>query len=381
MTSIPIYKKRIGHSYLVWFQKSNLYFQLEEPAWFVFTKVRQRYKTETIANAFAYRYSTTFEESVGFVKEIRQNINRLNKPSTSAESAKEELNKQKNHVFSPYSVHLYKLGNSTVSFAYENESFEYYIHPLIGHLTTSMVDEHVHQFELFSCDESIVFRYNGDIKGSWKSDESHLVKGMIFMYLINVMYKKTEDDWLMTVHASAITNGKKTILFSAAPGNGKTTMAALLQTRGFKMISDDFVPFDRERQYAYPFPIAMSVKEGAMKILAKHFPELKNIEATTISPEKTVRYLAGEKQNVSVDDIFPVNEFVFIKYDPSVDFNFEKLEPIPGLKQLLDQTWVPPNKENARILFDKILYKSFYQLSYSNNEIALDAITKLFEND
>jgi hypothetical protein len=381
MTSIPFFKKKVGHSYLVWFQNSNLYLQLEEPAWFVFRKTRQRYKSETIAKDFSLRYGAGPEESLSFVQEIRQNIKKMNTPFPDSDLTPEPIVELNSHFFSPYSVHCYKLGNQVISFSFENAAFEYYIHPLIGHLEILEKNGESPLFELFAHKEAIVFRFNGEVKGSWNSDETHLVKGMIFMYLINVMYKKTENDWLMTVHASAITNGRKTILFSAAPGNGKTTMAALLQAHGFKLISDDFVPIDRDFQHAHPFPIAMSVKEGSMKILASYFPELEHKQLSFISPEKSVRYLATGNKDELIENVFPVKEFIFIKYDPSVDFTLEKLDCLKGIRLLLDQSWVPPVKGNAEILFEKILLKSFYQLTYSNNKKAMEAITKLFEND
>jgi hypothetical protein len=287
----------------------------------------------------------------------------------------------KTYSFSPFYIHHYKLGNQQITFSFESLDFEYYIHPLIGHLETTKKKGESSLFELFAHQESIIFRFNGEVKGIWTSNETNLVKGMIFMYLINVIYGKTEEDWLMTVHASAITNGRKTILFSAAPGNGKTTMAALLQAHGFRLISDDFVPIDREFQHAHPFPIAMSVKEGSMKILALHFPELEQKQLNFISPEKSVRYLATGNKDELIENVFPVKEFIFIKYDPSVDFTLERLDSLIGFRLLLDQSWVPPVEGNAEILFEKILPKSFYRLTYSNNEKALKAITNLFEND
>jgi hypothetical protein len=261
MTSIPFYKKKVGHSYLVWFQNSNLYLQLEEPAWFVFRKIRQRCKTETIAKEFSLRYSVGQEESLSFVREIRENINKMNTPFPGSDLTPQAMAELNCHYFAPFSIHRYKLGNERISFSYEDSTFEYYIHPLICHLETTEESDEIPLFELFGHEESIVFRFNGEVKGIWKPDETHLVKGMIFMYLINVMYKKTEDDWLMTVHASAITNGRKTILFSAAPGNGKTTMAALLQTQGFRLISDDFVPIDRDFQHAHPFRLQCQLRK------------------------------------------------------------------------------------------------------------------------
>ncbi len=378
MSAIPFLKKKIGHFYLVWFENSNLYLQLEEPAWFVFRRIRQRCKTETIATEFAVRYNASFDESLSFVEEIRQNITKMNQVPKVPVQVSTDLS---SYAFEPFSTHRYKLGNQIITFTYESREFEYYIHPLIVHLETTDEAIECPVFELFAYMDSIIFRFNGEVQGNWGPDETHLVKGLIFMILINVMYQKTMDDWLMTVHASAITNGRKTILFSAAPGNGKTTMAALLQAKGYQLISDDFVPIDNKLLHAYPFPIAMSVKEGSMDLLSSHFPTLAQKPLNFISPEKSVRYLAPGYHPDFAKNIFPVHDFIFIKYDKSVDFRLEKLDPIKGISLLLDQAWVAPSRGNAEIFFDRIIQKSFYQLSYSNNQKALEAISNLFDHD
>jgi hypothetical protein len=379
MTALPYLKKKIGHSYLVWFQNSNNYLQLEEPAWFVLQKTKQRYKPETIASEFATRYGITPDESLSFVNEIRSEIKNMNMQKK-VENFKDStiLNA---YIFQPFSTHCYKLGNKLLAFTYESRLFEYYLHPLIFHLETSEKLTEMPLFELFAYEERIIFRVNGKVEGMWEKEETHLMKGLIFMFLINVIHDKTEADWLMTVHASAITNGRKTILFSAPPNHGKTTIAALLQARGFRLISDDFVPIDRHSFHAYPFPIAMSVKQTSMDTLGSIFPGLEQKPLNYISPEKSVRYLPSNDICDLEKDILPVHDFVFIAYDKSVDFKWEKLEPLKAMKFLLDQAWVIPTKGNAEILFNRINQLSFYQLTYSNNNKALDAIKNLFDHD
>ncbi|MGD9930555.1 MAG: hypothetical protein AB7U05_11100, partial [Mangrovibacterium sp.] len=64
-----------------------------------------------------------------------------------------------------------------------------------------------------------------------------------------------------------------------------------------------------------------------------------------------------------------------------VDFRMAKLEPIQAIKMLLDQIWVPPSPENVALMFDRLEQFSFYQLVYSNNRKALDAIKQLFDHD
>jgi hypothetical protein len=381
MSAIPYIKKKIGQSYLVWFQNSNLYLQLEEPAWFVLRKTSQRHKTETIAKEFAIRYSLSFGESLLFVQDIRLEINKMNQPGNLQNKINKVSSDLNEYIFKPFSIHRYKPGNKLLAFSFENQYFENYLHPLICHFESTEEFAGMPLFELFAYQEQIVFRFNGEVKGIWTKDETHLVKGLIFMFLINVIHNKTDADWLMTVHASAITNGKKTILFSAPPNHGKTTIAALLQAQGYKLISDDFVPIDRNSFHAYPFPIAMSVKQSSMDLLASLYPALEQKQLNYISPEKSVRYLESNDSFDVANDVYPVHEFIFIEYNKSVDFKWEKLDPLKAMKLLLDQAWVAPNIGNAEILFDRILQTSFIKLTYSNNQKALEAITNLFDHD
>jgi hypothetical protein len=248
-------------------------------------------------------------------------------------------------------------------------------------IQTSGTKENIPLFELFAYDEHVVFRLNGEVKGVWAYDETHLAKGLIFMNLVNVMFGKSDDFWLMTVHASAITNGKKTILISAAPGSGKTTMAALLQNRGYRLVSDDFVPIDKQSLLAWPFPIAMSVKQGAVNLLSSIYPNLEQQQLNYITSEKSVRYVFPEDLRDAPQEAFPVKEFIFIQYDPSVDFKWKKLDQASAVKLLLDQSWVSPTKGTAQILLNQLSHWSFYQLTYSNNQKALDTITHLLSHD
>jgi hypothetical protein len=372
-------KKKIGKLYLIWFQNSNLYFQLEEPAWYVFRKTVKRYKSETIAKEFSNRYGLSYEESLKFVVEIRQKINEMNRPigeNNFIEEPVEEINK---HVYSVYSKYCYDMQNRVIEFSYETDWLENYIHPLIKHLASNEEFKDKSNFELFTYKNRVYFRIDKKLIGSWKHDESHFTKGRIFIELINVLHNKTDDDWLMTVHASAISNGRKTILFSAAPGSGKSTIAALLQTQGFHVISDDFVPIEQSTFKAYPFPIALSVKEGSLELLKSHYPELEHNPLITVNAEKKVKYLPVENKIMKM--VFPAKEFIFIKYDKSVDFKIEKIEPINAIKTLFEEAWIPPKPENVAIFLDRVLNISFYSLTYSNNKKALDAISELFEND
>lgn len=379
MDNIEFVAKKIGNSHLVWFKESNLYYQFKEPVWFVFKKLREKTKFNKIAREFSKRYNYSENESINFVDEVYLKINELSQPDNSIENPELQLPNLIEFKYNVYAVHNYSLGNKLIQFTFETSWLENYIHPLIEHLETENKNSIPNHLELFTFNGRVIFRFNGQIMGSWSDDESHLTKGKIFMTLLNVMYEKKDADWLMTVHASALSNGKKTMLFSAPPNSGKSTIAALLYTQGYQIISDDFVAIDRQSFKAYPFPSAMSVKDQSLDFLKPMFPALEHKKLNYINDEKSVRYLPLD--NPTSEMIFPVKEFIFVKYDKSVNFKWEKLETLEAIILLLDQTWVAPTFANAEMLFDKVEESSFFKLTYSNTEKALQTLKQLFEND
>lgn len=380
MPGIEFIKKKIGLSYLVWLPKGNKYVLLEEPAWFVFSKIAKRYKPSAIAALCAERYALSQSECTAFVNDIQSTIQQMNVPAI-GNRTKDSDSELCGYRFLPYSTHTYCFGTSLIQFSFETEDFEYYLHPLISHLETKDNSKKDSLFELFGYEDKIVFRLNGEVKGTWAEDESHLVKGMIFMHLMNVMYGKTDDFWLMTVHASALSNGKKTIAFPARPGSGKTTMAAMLRNKGYQLVSDDFVPIDKYQFRAWPLPLAMSVKQGAMNLISSMYPEIEDKPLNYITPEKSVRYLYPGDAHESTLEAQPVKEFVFITYNPQVDFQYNKIEASRAVALLLDQSWISPCGGAAEILLNQLGHWAFYELTYSDNQKALDTIVNLFDHD
>lgn len=380
MHPIQFIRKKISASQLIWLKNSNNFILLEEPAWFVFRRIIKRYKTETIAVAFSKRYDISMEDSLKFVTDIRTGMLHMNKPNSNLLRRTEFPKELNQYQLMPFSDHYYRFGDSVIHFSFETRLLEYYIHPLISHQETNETSENAATFELFTSGERVVFRINGVVEGVWGKDESHLVKGLIFVKLVNAIYGRKDDFWLMTVHASAVTNRQKTILITAAAGSGKTTMSALLQNAGYYLVSDDFVPVNRH-SLAFPLPIAMSVKQGSIDLLSPIFPSLAEKPLTRISWEKIVRYHFPDEQPEFSNASYPVSEFVFIKYDPSVDFEWHQLDVVNGIKLLLEQAWISPAEGIAPCLFNLLDQWSFYQLTYSNNEKAISAISNLFEYD
>ncbi len=382
LLSIEYVKLKIEDLYLVWIENCDQFFQLQEPAWFVFEKIVNNENLKMIASIFSDKYDLDIEESLRFVADMHSRLEGLDriKPAPNPLSERELLECNL-PVCGHFSLFEYLIGNTVVKIAYETTWLEDYIHPLIEHLIKNdkSVDGTTIFYELYTIDERVVLRKDNAVIGVWKNNESERVKGRVYLELVNLLHDKNEEDWLMTIHASAISNGRKTILFTAAPGSGKTTMAAMLRVQGYKLISDDFVPIDKYLLNAFPFPIAMSVKEGSMNLLLPHFPELNEKQVNYISSEKKVRYLPIG--NELMDMIFPVREIMFVKYDPESEFEIEQLNVADALPLLFEQIWVTPTKENVEILFTQISNFSFYKITYPDNRLALEAIKDIFNDE
>lgn len=368
--------RHIDNTNIVWFPNGNQYIRLEEPAFFVFRCGEKGMDMDLIVNQCAERYGIQGKESRQFVTEILNSIEAIKQRPTNKEPDFRTNKDLQTERFSPFSKHTYTVQGKPICFHYASRLYEYYLHPLLEHLESDANVAECVLFELFAHHEKIVLRVNGKVLGVWSEEETHLLKGMVYLQLLNVVYDKSDHDWLAIIHGSAVTNGIKTMVFTAAPGNGKSTIAALLQYKGYRLVSDDFVPLERMTCKAYPFPVAMSVKEGAFGLLSVFYPLLRNDERPQTSmTNKQVKYLPLKGDALPAS----VREIVFIKYDPAVDFQMEKLPRPEALKMLLDETWTSPTTENAKRFLDWFTAINCFQISYSNNEKIVQEIDHLFE--
>ncbi len=379
MDNIIYIHKKLNNSYLVWLKASNRYINLKKPAFDAFQLLAGNTEKRIIAEMLKENYG--FDISLS--QKLIENIDSLISENISTEENSPEIKKVDNFessVFIPCSTRQYQFNDKIFSVSFGSKNIEDWFHPIFSHhelLKTEAVHYH---FELFSYNSRIVFRF-------WKTGECRNsgdlpifeIRG-IFSKLANLIYNKAENDWLMTVHASAVTNKKKTVLITASSGSGKTTLAALLLKRNLHLVSDDFVSVDKQLN-AYNFPSAMSVKRGALNSLLDFYPELKDKKEFHFSDEKKVRYLTTASHTNENPGFYPVKEVVFVQYDPKTEFKLTRLKRFNGIKRFLENAYIPPDEECAGIFLDWALKTSFYSLTYSDKEKATAAMIKIFEND
>jgi HprK-related kinase A len=72
----------------------------------------------------------------------------------------------------------------------------------------------------------------------------------------------------LLLHASSAERDGRAVLMTGHSGAGKSTLAALLGEAGWRLMGDEFALLDLESGRLHPFPRAISLKNGAIPLLA-----------------------------------------------------------------------------------------------------------------
>jgi hypothetical protein len=375
-----IVKKRIGDSYAVWFEPSRSFVLLEKPAHEVLSLYSEGLNIKEIINVVRKNHELTKSESKKFVEEIINRIEIYSNQKNAPYKSPEIFSDLENINFDVFSEKCYRIVNKSIVFHYSSDWLMNSFHPFFNYLEEKNISTSDFLFEVFEHEGLLILKYNGEIVEAFRYKDLNYFRGCVTQKLYSVIYNISSEDWMITSHASGVSNGKSSIIFPAQAGSGKSTLIALLQAHNFMVLSDDFVTIDRIDGYSYRLPAAISVKNGSVKILSQYYPELKDIATQKASTGKIVRYLPLKNNQKGVANMFPVKAFVFVNYSPNEPFSFIQMELREALPALLAETWVNPYPENVGQFFDWIDTKDFYRLNYSNNNDAIQAITNLFNH-
>ncbi len=370
--------KKIGESTAVWFAASRSFVLLEKPAWEVFDKYTHNQAVTEIIDFLSLSYDLSEEEIRQFVNDIISWVDQLNDSANEIYHSPELRVEFDDCAFSLFSEKRYQIGSQFVCFRYGSEWLMNCFHPAMSHLETSSPAKD-HLFEVFESGDLLIFRYNGKAVEAFDLGNSHYLRGSVSQKLFGILYGVADQDWMVTLHSAAVSDGRSAIIFPAQAGSGKSTISALLQAHGFTVLSDDFNAIDREKGFVYRLPLAISVKEGSLRTLEPFYPELAGLTPGKAVTGKVVRHLPVENNKPGSQTSFPVKAFVFVKYSVSEPFVFKEIEKREAIQVLLPETWVNPDPDNVARFFDWFDEISFYSLQYSDYEEAVSAIGLLFE--
>jgi hypothetical protein len=369
--------KAIEDKTIVWAENTNEYLVLENTTAEILEKLSKGAAVNEIADTLSKKLSVPSEKSLDFVLELEKKF------------CKEEK-VQKNEIANSYKntkrpkgfefINYYKINDIVFKISFLSDKELSYIHPKFAHLIIDEVTDFKNNFEVFIKHNYIFLYVNNILIGSWDNSNIHFFQGKFSMELIQKIHQKEEDKWLGVFHASAVSNGKKSILFLGDSGNGKSTSLALLQANGFTCLADDFVPINADNEEVYSFPAAISIKKNSLETLLPLYPELKNsAEYNFKRLNKIVRYL--KPNNTNFLSHLPCKDLVFIKYEKNSALKFDKIAKINAFMQLVPDSWLSPIKENAQVFLDWFDSLNCYQITYSDNNEMIASVAKIFNDE
>ena len=313
--------------------------------------------------------------------QLKQMVDELSSPS---ENPSREVSSvlEKEHAY--YSSELYAYRRSYFIINYGSEKIKNVFHPSWAHLKQEMSQTNKLTATKFTIDKSnndLRLFQNGKLTCSHPSNQFHYLQGKLALELINLFYKKNEEDWLASFHASAISNGSSALLLVGESGSGKSTLTAILTAKGFDLVADDMSPMLASNQEIYKFPNGISIKQGAFEAIEKIIPDFSSLPATK-SLSKNVNSKFVYPENKLTDrNSYPCNTVLLVKYDSSGPNELTSVQPEIVLSELIPDSWINPQTKSAKIFLSWLKDLRYLRLSYSTNEFAINAVTELFTND
>jgi hypothetical protein len=368
--------RKFNTAHAVWFKKSKSFLLLEEPAF----EVLQNYSN----GIEKYKIIEICEEKFGhleanirqFVDEIIQHIQFCNDPENAVEISVKNTLGDTISAESFLPAVTYKLGEKFITINYESEDLKFAIHPLIAHLESDDTKNSEHNIECFQHNDLLILKHNKKVVEAFHINNMEYFTGATTQLMHSILYGYDFNHWMTMLHASGIYSNNHAILFSAASGKGKSTISAIFKAKGYGYLSDDIIAADNNGK-VYPFPAAISIKEGSIEVLSEYFPEISKMDTKETFIGKMVKYIPI--QNITPESMngIPVKAFVFVNYSKSGDFIFEEAEKKQALQTLLKETWVNPTARSVSAFFDWMEETDFYNLQYSNIDEALGVINKI----
>ena len=358
-------------TYVVWLSGINRYLQLKEPAFRVFEQWAEGHSKSNIVKLCSVQYSLPADESLRFVEEITSQVQSLFENNQPGFRNKSEEN---NFPLIPeyLSTHTYQIGNHFFRFIYRNEYLKDLFHPLFRHHETDQVHTVFTRFELFNEGDQDGFLVDQSATHFFSVAEIDGYQGAVFMEILNAIHHMKSTDWMGILHASAVTDGKGAIIFTAPSGSGKSSIALLMMVNGFSILSDDFVPVAMQEPEIYHFPAGISVKKTAVTFLKEYLPHLSsginNETEFYLPPAGKTGILASVKTKA----------IVFINYDPSTEYELKKEMNLEVMNDLIRQSWIAGTPEAAERFLEWYFKLPVYRLNYSDSHAAIEGIRELF---
>lgn len=106
----------------------------------------------------------------------------------------------------------------------------------------------------------------------------------------------------LLLHASAVERNGRALLLSGVSGAGKSTLAALLMTRGWRLMGDEFALVDPATGLVHAFPRLVSLKNEAIGVVQAAAPDARFGPLLAGTPKGDIRHLVPDASAIAAMD-------------------------------------------------------------------------------
>jgi len=365
-------------TYIVWLKAVNRYIQLKEPAFRVMEQWAQGNDINSVAELCAERYGLPYNEALRFVREITGEIDTLLAPENIIPQS-QVPGRTHSPLKTPYSNRCYRINQKSVCFKFGTKELEDFFHPMWIYFEKDLAGDKTNAtFELSQAGREYIFQLNGTVLKTFPQNKPEEFQGAVCLELVNLIHNKNMNEWMGVIHASAVTNGHKVLLFVAPPGSGKSSIAALMLAGGYGVLSDDFVPVALDEPEVYSFPAAISVKSTSLAFMKKHFPSLPDPDPESQDASEVYETYMPLPDHSIYSDSVKAKAIIFVQYDKKVKYKLSRVPNTKAMNDFLHQAWIADNPAAAECFMKWYFSLPVYTLRYSDNSRVVNEMEKLF---
>ncbi len=107
---------------------------------------------------------------------------------------------------------------------------------------------------------------------------------------MNLQMALGQKNWLL-LHAATVEKDGRALIMTGESGAGKSTLAALLGERGWRLMGDEFALLDMATGALLPFPRAVSLKNGAIRVMEAEVPADRFGPLLKDTPKGAIRHM------------------------------------------------------------------------------------------
>lgn len=151
-------------------------------------------------------------------------------------------------------------------------------------------------------------------------------------------------------------------------------------TAGMHLVADDFSAILAKNKHFYTYPGAISIKSGAFDSLSKIIPNFDQLPLVFKGQEKGSVKFVVPLQNLSAKQSYPCKKMVSICYKPQSKTELKEIAFSKAMEIFVPDSWISPKEIHAKAFMNWIEQLSFFELTYSNTQEALEVFSKLFKS-